>query len=191
MRKLFAITYPSPDVARRAMAELRNLSRGHVIALNDAVVVTRSPDGGVKLDQSANLTAMGAAGGALWGSLLGLIFLAPIAGAIAGAAAGAIGGYTADYGIDDQFMRDMGAKLQPGTAAVFVLSSDMTFDKVMAALKPLGGEVLYTSLPPELEDGLKRTLAPKQSAGEPAAGETKSDKPYIEKAVNALDQPTS
>jgi uncharacterized membrane protein len=70
MKTLFAVTYPSAADARAAMAKLADLQKGQTITVMDAVIVSRSSDGAVKLEQSLNTTAMGAVSGALWGSLI-------------------------------------------------------------------------------------------------------------------------
>ena len=75
----------------------------------------------VQLHQAVNLTAAGAASGALWGTLIGLFLLNPLLGAGMGAGFGALSGKLADIGINDQFMKDLGATLTPGSSALFVL----------------------------------------------------------------------
>ena len=52
-----------------------------------------------------------------------MIFFVPLFGMAMGAAAGAAGGAMADYGIDNDFMKELGDKLPEGGAAVFVLGS--------------------------------------------------------------------
>jgi uncharacterized membrane protein len=151
MRTLFAVTYPTIIDARTARDKLKDMQEGATISLLDAVIVSRSKDGAVKLDQAFNMTAAGAASGALWGSLLGLLFLSPLIGAAIGAGAGALGGYTSDYGISDSFMKTMGEKLENDAATLFVLASDMTPDRVASALAISGAKVAYTSMPDDLE----------------------------------------
>ena len=75
-----------------------------------------------------------------------------------GAAAGAAGGAAADYGVDDNFMKDMGEKLEPGSAAVVALVRKITADKVLPNLKHQG-TVIQTSLDAEREELLKQALA--------------------------------
>ena len=70
-------------------------------------------DGKVKLHQPSGV-AGGAVGGVLWGGLIGLIFFVPFVGMAIGAATGAAAGAMSDYGVDDTFMKELGAQLQPG-----------------------------------------------------------------------------
>ena len=81
--------------------------------------------------------AGGAAGGALWGGLIGLIFFVPLLGMAVGAATGAATGALTDIGVDDNFMKDLGAKLTPGAAALIVLVHRATPDKVLPEIAQL------------------------------------------------------
>ena len=104
-----------------------------------------------------------------WGALIGLIFLMPLAGAALGAAGGAVGGALTDLGINDKFMKDTAAAIQPGTAALFVLIRKVTADKVLEGLKGEGGTVLKTSLDHTKEVALQAALAGVQAAVPAAA----------------------
>ena len=117
-----------------------------------------------KLNQLINTTAAGAVSGAFWGSLIGLIFLMPLVGAALGAASGTLGGYLTDVGIDDKWMKETAAAVQPGTAALFVLVRKVTADKVLEGLKGEGGKVLKTSLDHTKEAALQAALAGVQAA---------------------------
>jgi uncharacterized membrane protein len=158
MSDLIAVAYPDRATAEQVRAELGRLTREHVIEIADAVVVTRQPDGKVKLHQTVNPTGSGAAGGALWGGLIGLIFLAPLLGAAIGAAAGAAGGALTDLGIEDNFMKELGHSLPEGGAALFVLVRQVTPDKVLPRISQYGGKVLQTSLSNESEQRLQEAL---------------------------------
>jgi uncharacterized membrane protein len=98
------------------------------------------------------------------GTLIGLIFLMPLDGAALGAASGTIGGALTDLGINDQFMKDTAATIQPGTAALFVLACKVAGDKVLETLKGEGGTVLETSLDHTKEVALQTALAGVQAA---------------------------
>jgi uncharacterized membrane protein len=74
----------------------------------------------------------------VWGGLIGLIFLAPLLGMAVGAAAGAAGGAMADYGVDDRFMKELGEKLTPDSAALIVLVRSMTPDKILPNIQEPG-----------------------------------------------------
>src|SRR5881392_2749273 len=144
MSTLAAIAYPDTEVAERVRQELIEATREHIVELDDAVVVEHQPDGKIKLHQAMSTTGAGAAGGALWGGLIGLIFLAPLFGMAIGAASGALAGK-----VNDTFMKELGAKMPPGGAALIVLGRTDAPGKVIDRVKSYGGEVIQTSLDEE------------------------------------------
>jgi uncharacterized membrane protein len=158
MSDLIAIAYPDRETAENVRETLRRLTTERVIELADAVVVTRDDDGRVKLHQTVKPAAAGATGGALWGGLIGLLFLAPLFGMAVGAAAGGAAGALTDTGINDDFMRQLGEKLVPGSAALFVLVTKVTPDKVLPQIREFGGDVIQTSLDDESEARLREAL---------------------------------
>jgi uncharacterized membrane protein len=157
MSDLVAIAYPDLDTASSVMARLQQLQAEKVLELGDAVIVEHRADGKIKLHQSLNPASAGAIGGALWGGLIGLLFLAPALGMAVGAATGGAAGALTDVGVDDGFMRTLGQKLEPGSAAVFVLVREVTVDRVLESIGQ-HGEVLQTSLSDEAEEHLREAL---------------------------------
>jgi uncharacterized membrane protein len=154
---LVAIAYDDVDQARQVTATLGQLAKEHSITLEDVVIVEHQPGGKMKLHQPS-LAGLGAASGALWGGLIGLIFLVPLFGLAIGAATGAAAGALSDYGIDDDFMKDLGQKLPEGSAAVFVLVREATADKVVPEVSKYGGHVIQSSLSNEQETALQEAL---------------------------------
>jgi uncharacterized membrane protein len=170
MSDLIAIAYDDAATANNVREKVFELQNEHLIELEDAVVVERKNDGKIKLHQSRSNAAVGAAGGALWGGLIGLIFLMPFLGAAIGAGAGAAAGASADVGLNDDFMRELGHEIKPGTAALFLLVAKATPDKVVPRLAKLGGKLMKTSLSAEQETHLKEAAkAAKASASSQAA----------------------
>jgi uncharacterized membrane protein len=160
MSDLIAIAYPDRYTAEAVRETLNDLMAQRTIELEDAVVVTRDEEGKVKLHQTLRPAATGAAGGILAGGLIGLLFLAPIIGMAIGAAAGGAAGALTDMGIDDSFMKRLGASLAPGGAALIVLVRKMTPDKVLPHIQRYGGEVIQTSLDDGTEARLHEALQP-------------------------------
>ena len=97
--------------------------------------------------------------------LIGMLFLNPLVGAVVGASSGALSGKLTDIGINDQFMKDLGATITPGTSALFVLVRKATPDKVLEGLKPFAGKgrVLQTSLTKDKEEELRAFIEGKQA----------------------------
>jgi uncharacterized membrane protein len=157
MSDLVAIAYKDLATAQEVAGNVAQLQKGHEIELEDLVVIERKQDGKVKLHQPS-MAGVGAASGALWGGLIGLLFLAPLLGMAVGAAAGAAGGAASDYGVDDNFMKQMGSDLEPGGAALLLLIRKMSVDKVIPQIK-IPGTVIQTSLSNESEQNLADALA--------------------------------
>jgi uncharacterized membrane protein len=77
-----------------------------------------------------------------------------------GAGSGALSAKLSDFGISDQFMKDLAATLKPGTAALFVLVRKSSPDKLLEGLKPFAGKgrLLQNSLSQENEDKLRKFI---------------------------------
>jgi uncharacterized membrane protein len=163
MSNLIVIGFNNEIDAFEMRAALARMQAQYLIEMEDAVVVTRDAKGKAQLHQSMNLTAAGALSGAFWGTLIGMLFLNPILGAAVGAGSGALSGKLADIGINDQFMKDLGATLTPGTSALFVLVRKSTPDKVLEGLKAFAGKgrVLQTSLTKDKEEELRKFIEAK------------------------------
>ncbi len=159
MSDLIVIVYPTEAKAEEMRTKLFELQKQYLIEIKDAVIAVKHEDGKVKLNQLINTTAAGALSGGFWGTLVGMIFLMPLLGAAVGAASGALGGALADYGINDDFMKDLSSSLQPGSAALFVEIKKMTEDKVFEAISGTGGVVLKTSLDNTKEQALRDAIA--------------------------------
>jgi uncharacterized membrane protein len=160
MSNLIVVGFENETDAFQMRGELAKMQTRYLIDMEDAVVVTRDTKGKVQLHQTANLTASGAVSGAFWGSLIGLLFFNPILGVAVGTGTGALTGALADIGINDHFMKDLGATIRPGTSALFVLVRKSTPDKVLQGLQSFSGKcrILQTSLTKDREDELRRAL---------------------------------
>jgi uncharacterized membrane protein len=88
----------------------------------------------------------------------------PLLGLAVGASAGAVSGALSDIGINDKFMKDLAAGLQPNTSVLFVLIRKATPDKVLEEVRKFGGTVLQTSLSHEDETKLQAALQAAQKA---------------------------
>jgi uncharacterized membrane protein len=157
MSELVAVGYDSLATAQEVAGNIVELQRAHDVELDDLVVVERRQDGKVKLHQPS-MAGAGAISGAMWGGLIGLIFFVPLFGMALGAATGAATGALSDYGVDDTFMKELGASLEPGAAAVIALVREASADKVIPQIK-IPGKVIRTSLDNETEARLSDALA--------------------------------
>ncbi|MBV9006949.1 MAG: DUF1269 domain-containing protein [Solirubrobacterales bacterium] len=157
MSDLVAIGYDSLSTAQQVAENVAQAQKAHIIELDDLVVVERQQDGKIKLHQPS-MAGAGAVTGALWGGLIGLIFFMPLLGMALGAAGGAAAGALSDYGVDDDFMKQLGTALEPGGAAVIALVRKVSVDKILPEIK-IPGKVIQTSLSIENEEALRQALA--------------------------------
>ena len=155
MSELIVFAFPTETGASEMDETIHYLQKEELIELKDAAVVIRKPDGKIKVKQATNLVGAGAFGGAFWGMLIGLLFWAPWLGLAIGAIAGAISGKLSDYGINDDFIKEVGDTIKPGGSALFLLISKWTEDKVLDRLKKFNATVVRTSLSKEEEEKLK------------------------------------
>jgi len=155
MSELIVFAFPTEDGAFSMDDTIHQLKKEELIDLDDAAVVIRKPDGKIKVKQAVHLVGAGAVGGAFWGMLIGIFFWMPWLGLAVGAVAGAITGAMSDYGINDDFIKEVGATIKPGGSALFLLISKWTEDKALERLKKFNATIVRTSLSKEDEQKLK------------------------------------
>ena len=166
MSDLVVLDFDGVGTADEVLTKLRGLQKEHLIDLEDACVVVHTEAGKVQVKQAVNLTKLGAASGAstgvLIGALAGLLLLNPLAGmaagGLAGAGMGALSGSLADYGINDEFIKNLGKTIPKGSSALFALIKSSTPDKGLPEIERFKPRVLRTSLSREQEDKLRAAL---------------------------------
>ncbi len=107
MATLTVWKFDTAEGAQGALNKLVDLSKQQLIQVQDAAIVSW-PAGKKKPNTSnhGSLTGAGALSGAFWGMLFGLIFFVP-SSAWRSAAHGALSGKFADYGINDNFIKEV------------------------------------------------------------------------------------
>jgi len=163
--------------AAEVLYRLRRLDEDWGIYLADAVAVFRGYDGELVVDQSYQLTTgEGAGWGTLWGSLIGLTLAIPftagatapaaaamaagtLGGAAIGAATGAVGAkwWKEDFGISEDFVRDVGYMIQPGDSAIFMLGTKHN-DDIAKEFEGFGGALLMTTVSDEQKAKIENVL---------------------------------
>jgi uncharacterized membrane protein len=156
MNKLTVWKFETPDGAKNALGKLAELASQNSIILIDAATVTW-PEGKKKpkTRQASNLVGGGALDGAFWGMLFGMIFFVPFLGMAVGAAMGSLSGKFSDFGIDDDFVKNVQSKVTEGTSALFVLSGAATEDKIREAFAGVEMELISSNLSEEQEAELR------------------------------------
>jgi uncharacterized membrane protein len=160
MAALTVWKFDTVEGAGEVLSKLESLSKQQLITIEDAAIVywetgKKKP----KNYQAHSLAGAGALGGAFWGMLLGLIFFMPFLGMAIGAAMGALAGHYSDYGIDDNFIKEVQSEVTEGTSALFLLTSDTTVDKVEEALEGTPMTLIRSNMTNEQEAQLREDFA--------------------------------
>jgi uncharacterized membrane protein len=155
MSTLTVWKFNSASGAEEVLAKLIERKKEHLIEIQDAAIVSwtegkKKP----KTKQALDLVTAGSLDGAFWGFLFGLIFFVPIFGMIIGAATGALSGALTDYGIDDDFINSVREKVTEGTSALFLLTGQVTVDKVEDIFQDSKAELIKSNLTKEQEEKL-------------------------------------
>jgi uncharacterized membrane protein len=163
------IKYPKADTAMEAMAALRELSKDKVVKLNDAVAITKTQKGKIKLHQTKD----DAAGkGFVKGGIIGIL-LAALLGPAGWIAAGALMGTAFaifDRGIKNKLLKELGEKMTPSESAVALLVERADWPVAVERMKAhnFQGEVVVSQIVEEDMVEVEKLLAdPKTVASVP------------------------
>lgn len=162
MATLTVLKFTTPDGAEQTATVMQELQKQGLVTIRDAATVSFPPDAKKpKTRQLHSMAGLGALDGAFWGMLFGLIFFIPLLGLAIGAAAGALTGSFVDVGIDDNFIKEVRAKVTPGTSALFLLTENAVMDRVADEIKKRGihFELIASNLSREQEDKLRERFA--------------------------------
>jgi uncharacterized membrane protein len=160
MATLTVWKFDTADGAQTALNKVTDLAKQQLIQVQDAAIV--SWPAGKKAPNTQNfgsMTGRGALTGAFWGMLFGLIFFIPFFGLAVGAAMGALAGKFSDYGIDDNFIKQVREKVTEGTSALFLLTSGAVQDRIQEAFKGSKVELIQSNLSSEQEAKLREAFA--------------------------------
>ena len=160
MSDIIVIAFRHPDAALQVAAQFQELEAQHALRLIDARVVVKDKEERLHVkDVAGHPMAMGALVGGLLGALL--FAMSPVLGALVGAAAGSVvGKLTSPDLVDAQFVDDVAQALRPDSSAVFLQVDRANTEAVITVLRAFRGTLIQTTVPPEVEEELKRALAP-------------------------------
>jgi uncharacterized membrane protein len=141
------IKYPKADTASQAMGVLRELAKNKVIKLEDAVELTKTTKGKLKIHQSSDDRA---GKGFVKGGVIGIILAAlfgPAAWIAVGAAAGT-GLAMFDRGIKNKLLKELGQKMTASESAVALLVEQADWPKAVETMKfhKFQGEVVVSEI---------------------------------------------
>jgi uncharacterized membrane protein len=179
MSELIVVGFHGKHRAAEVLDELQQLNEDWVLDLEDGVAAYRRENGRFRVEQSVSPTGTeGAVLGGSFGMMVGALLAAPFtAGASAAAAAAALGSsalatgalgaalgdidasdWKTQYGISDDFVRQIGGMIQPGDSAVFALVRSANPAAVANHFAKYGGRLIRTSLSPAAAARLQDTI---------------------------------
>ncbi len=160
MSDIIVIAFRHPDAALQVAAQFQQLETQRVLRLVDARVVVKDKEERLHVkDVAGPPRAMGALIGGLLGAVL--FVMSPVLGALVGVAAGSVVGKLASSDlVDAQFVDDVAQALRPDSSAVFLQVDRANTEAVITVLRAFRGTLIQTTVPPEVEEELKRALAP-------------------------------
>ncbi len=160
---IIGVSFDRQVLAQQYLLAMGGLKETGALELQDAVVVTKSLDGSVKVVETIDPTPGRAAlTAAMWTSLLGLVLGGPvgwIAGLGIGAASGAVTAKIVDLGIPDEWVEWFREAVEPGTSTVVILAEHVYVPALAQEAKRFAGaELLYTSMPDAAYGQLRAAL---------------------------------
>ncbi len=149
--------------ASKVLNELVELDYAWTVDLDDALAAYRDYNGKLRIDAGYPLTMCeGVSLGELLSSLIGLTLGAIVAPVTARGALDAKW-WKDDFGIADDFIKDVGRLVQPGDSAIFALLRTADPKIVAAELGGYGGAVLSTTLSREQDKQVQDVVSGKNN----------------------------
>jgi uncharacterized membrane protein len=141
------VKYPQKDTAEAALAAVLALAKEKVVTLKDAVAITKSEKGKIKLHQTKDDTA---GKGFVKGGVIGVIFavlFGPAGWIVAGALLGTAFAMF-DRGVKDKLLKELGDKMTSAESALAVLveEADWSTLKMRMGAHNFNGEVVVQEL---------------------------------------------
>lgn len=154
------VSFPEENKAQEVLETLKQLNAAHDVALSSAAIIRRDPSGKVTLHETRDFSSkQGAVAGALAGGLIGMLRGNALAGAALGAAAGFGASKVVDLGLPDDFLKQVGEQLTPGSSALVAI---VTFENVARAMQVLdqyaGAKILHHALPADVAQQLSAVI---------------------------------
>ena len=160
---LVGISFADMYRAQEFLTAAKRLNANKRLVLKDAVIVVKNESGNTVVRETIDpQPARSAVSGAVWTGLLGLLLGGPVgwlAGTAVGAGAGAVTAKLMDYGIPDEWVAWFREAVQPGTATVALLVTDLDRNALVAEAERFqGARLVYTNLDDVTLERIRRAL---------------------------------
>lgn len=164
--QLEVLTFKNRSTATEALADIQDDDFDWGTDISEhSVAVSRSKSGRVKIHHAHEARTTGAWIGGATGLLVGSLLLNPLVGTAIGAASGAAIGAAGDpdpvvdYGIDKDFLKELGSGLEKNSSALFVAVPDARAAAAATALAAYAeGSLIQTAIDDQVEENLARQM---------------------------------
>lgn len=186
---LVVFTLDSKEQARQLLKRLNEMDiADDNIEITEAAFATKISPGRVKLEQFNDLDAgRGALGGGTIGLVAGTVVAGPLGAAVGSVVGAAVSGlYTRlrDSGVNNNFMKEVSDKLEPGKTDLFIVYNGVLSDEMLATLRDFDANLSYGTLP---EEAMTALASAYEATGEEVISELDV---YTDEATEADIEPT-
>lgn len=169
--ELITAVYPDEESGRAGFEALRERQKEMEVLLADVAFVVRDAENNLHVREPDDMAAPeGALYGGTVGAVLGMIAgpLGLVIGGALGALVGGMGAQASDADIEDDWLRELGQSLQPGTSMVVAVTPALYATEAVGTLAALGGKVMTRTVTPELarEMGMEQFAGDEGQSGE-------------------------
>lgn len=160
---LVGISFGDMYRAQEFLTAATRMNATKELVLKDAVIVVKNDNGNTVVRETIDPSpARSALSGAVWTGLIGLLLGGPVgwvAGTAVGAGAGAVTAKVMDYGIPDEWVAWFREAVQPGTATVALLVTDVHINALVSEVERFqGAHLVYANLDDYTLDRIRRAL---------------------------------
>ena len=137
MSYLIAVVFDNIDEASKVRGTLRKEQSGGYITLDDSAIIVRDEDGKLHIKNEVD---RGVKVGAMWGGLIGLLIgglLFPVFGLALGVLGGAGIGKMAGDHVSNDWVKEVGAEMEPGSSAIFFIFRGDDVNAAVAVISPV------------------------------------------------------